>query len=234
MNKKILLIDILIVIVLFLLGFSVFLLVKNYYNNNKINNLLNNINYENYKEEISNLKKINKDIVGIVEIDNTEYRAFFVQGKDNKEYLRRNIYKQKDKNGTAFLDYRVDMDSKKIIIYGHNSRYVDMPFNFLDNYNEEDFYNNHKIINVITENNIAKFEVISVFTETSDWSYQDIDFDDEKDFESNIKKLVEKSIYNSYYKNDNKQILVLQTCSTRKEYKGYARKFLIIVARRIV
>ena len=232
-NKKLLLVDLLLIIIILVFVYTSYRLCKTHFETIKINGLLISENDDNYKLLLTDLKKKNKDIIGILEIENTEYKTFFVKGKDNKEYLIRNIYKKKDKNGTPFLDYRVNMSSKKLVIYGHNSSYINMPFDFLENYYNKDFYIKNRTINIKTVDEIQKYEVVSVFTETSDWSYQKVKFDSDSEYEENINKLIDKSIYKEASKYKDEQILVLQTCSTKEEYKKYSRKFLIIVARRI-
>ena len=66
---------------------------------------------ETYKEEIEKLRKENNndDIVGTIEILNTDFKAPILQGRDNDYYLRRLPNKQYNINGSIFLDYRVNI-----------------------------------------------------------------------------------------------------------------------------
>ena len=93
----------------------------------------------------------NNEVVGLLEIPNESYKAIVTQAKDNDSYLNHDAYKNKNRNGNPFLDYRVDINTdKKILIYGHNSRYVDMPFKVLENYYDRDYFENHKYIKIKT------------------------------------------------------------------------------------
>lgn len=203
-------------------------------NTSIVSNLAYNTSEDMFIKELEKAKEINEDVLGIIEIPHTEFRRFFVQSVDNKDYLAQDIYKEKNKTGVPFLDYRVNVDSNKLIIYGHNSVYYDAPFRFLENYYEEDFYSEHKFINVRTEDKLLRFEIFSVYVEPSDWDYIKTEFRTKEEYKSHLEKLKSKSMYTSDVALDeNDQILILQTCSFKTEYKNYEKKFLLIVARRV-
>ena len=61
----------------------------------------------------------------------------------------------------------------------------------------EDFYNEHRIINIRTESEILKFEIFSVYTEPSDWDYIKTDFSSKEEFKRHLIKLKSKSMYKS-------------------------------------
>ena len=199
----------------------------------KVDNLVSDLQGHTFETKLKELKKINSDVLGIIEILNTDFEQVFVQSKDNNEYLTQDIYKEKNKAGVPFLDYKVNLDSKKILIYGHNSVYYDAPFHYLENYYDEDFYNQHRYILMKLENETRKYEIFSVYVEPSDWDYMKIDFRSEEEYLEHIEKLRKKSMYESDIKIKDEQILILQTCSFKKEYQGYQKKFLLIIARRV-
>ncbi len=177
----------------------------------------------------------NNEVVGLLEIPNESYKAIVTQAKDNDFYLNHDAYKNKNRNGNPFLDYRVDINTdKKILIYGHNSRYVDMPFKVLENYYDRDYFENHKYIKLKTDEKENTYEIFSVYVETSDWSYMKIDFKNDEDWNEHFQKLKNNSIYETGVSvNKNDQILILQTCSTKKEFRKYKKKFLLIISRRV-
>ena len=179
--------------------------------------------------------KNNKRQVAILSIPGTDYTSPIMQSKDNKYYLNHDENDNKSRGGTPFLDYRVNIDtSRKLLIYGHNSRYTDMPFKILESYYDESFYNNHRIIKLEINGQERKYEVFSVYTETSDWDYTKVKFETYKEWLDHINDLSAKSIYKSDTKLTEKdKILILQTCSTKKEYRKYKKKFLLIIARKV-
>ena len=188
------------------------------------------------KIDISELKKKynNNDIVATLEIENAKYITPVVQTNDNYYYLNHNIKKNRSYIGTVFLDYRVNVNNdNKLLIFGHNSYSYDALFKVLDNYYNEEFLNNHKHVIITTKDKVRIYEVFSVYTETKDFSYMNIN-KDSKDYLEELKNYQKKSIYKTDTQLDeNTNILLLQTCNKFREYRNYKHKFLIIVLKEI-
>lgn len=187
-------------------------------------------------EEIENLRKKynNNDIVGQIEILNTDFKEPLLQSKDNNYYLRRSPYKNYDVNGSIFLDYRTKVNDQKLIVYGHNDAYLDMPFDILENYYNYDYLKNHKYVQIKTyDNKIRKYELFSIYIEPMDFSYMKVDLDP-NEYNEHLKYLKNKSMYNVDTNiNDNDNILILQTCSAHKDYQKYSKKFLILAFKEV-
>ena len=177
----------------------------------------------------------NDEIVGILEIENTDLKVPIVQSQDNKKYLTKDILGNKNRSGTPFLDYRVDInDSNKLLIYGHNSSNKEVPFTRLENYYDKDYFDNHRYITLKTDEKIVKYEIFSVYVETGDWSYMKVKFENEEEWFEHLKMLKNKSLYGTGVDIDKSdQILILQTCSRKQEYKKYKYKYLLIISRRV-
>lgn len=178
----------------------------------------------------------NSDIVGNITILNTTFTSSVVKHTDNTYYLSHNLYKKYDKGGAIYLDYRVDLDnSRKILIYGHNSRKINRPFSILENYYDEDYYNQHKYIEIESLNNSYIYEIFSVYIETSDWTYYNlINFSNDEYYLNHILELKNKSFYDTKVDaTSSDRILILQTCSNNKKYEKYKNKYLLVVAKLI-
>ena len=80
-------------------------------------------NLEYYKEYYEN-----DNIVGRLKIRNTSIDTLLVKGNDNEYYLNHSISNEYDEKGSIFIDYRTDLNSKQINIYGHNSNVYDVIF----------------------------------------------------------------------------------------------------------
>lgn len=191
----------------------------------------------NYQEIIDKVKTQyqNNDVVGILEINNTDYIVPIMQSNDNDYYLNHTPDGEYNFMGSIYLDFRVDIDNdKKLLIYGHNSSNIDMPFKILENYYDKDYYNNHKYIEITTSKEKKKYEIFSVHVETSDFSYMNTDFSNEEEYLKHITNLKNRSMYDiNIDLTEKDEILILQTCSTHKDYKKYNKKYLLIVLKRI-
>lgn len=241
MNKKKRIISIIICIcMLIFLVFSLFFIDNNTndYNleldiqqNNNVNNPIN------YKEIIDELKAQynNDDVVGILEINNTDYVVPIMQSEDNEYYLDHTPDGKSNFMGSIYLDYRVNIDSsKKLLIYGHNSSRVEMPFAILEEFYDKDYYDNHKYIEITTSTTKKKYEIFSVHVETSDFTYMNINFENDEEYLNHLQILKSRSIYDTgveVTKDD--EVLILQTCSTHSDYRNYKKKYLLIILRRV-
>ena len=188
------------------------------------------------KKYVNDLKKKynNKDVVGALTIENADYTVPLVQGKDNDYYLNHLPNKKSNFNGSIFLDYRVNVDnSKKLLIYGHNSSKYNMPFKVLMNYYNEDYVKEHQYLTITTENKVRRYKIFSILTETSNFDYMKINYKNNEYLE-HLDYLYNNSIYRldkDYNKDSN--IVILQTCSTLKKYKKYNKKFLLVVFKEV-
>ena len=176
----------------------------------------------------------NKDIVGYLSIPNTNINEPILQSTDNEFYLNHGIDKKKNIIGSTFLDYRVKINNgKKNLIYSHNSSTFDVPFKKLEKYYNEDFYKNNKYIYLEDEENKVKYQIFSVYVETSNWDYMKLNFI-EKEWLEHLNKLKSLSWYETGVNVDkDDEILILQTCSHHKKYKNYKNKYLLIIAKKI-
>ena len=175
----------------------------------------------------------NKDIIALLNVSN-EIEEPIAQSIDNKYYLNHNLNKEDDKYGTTYMDYRIDLNSsKKILIFGHSSKYKDTTFNKLEKYYNKDYYENNKYIKLTTNDDIRTYKIFSVYIETSDWTYMNLNFNNDEDWYNHLQKLKSKSLYDTetnITKDD--EILILQTCSNKEDYQKYKKKYLLIIAKK--
>ena len=199
-------------------------------NTNAINNQVSNENTNNEQVQqldsritkVSNLKNQNSDIIGWLEIENTNINYPVLQGDDNEFYMTHNYKKEKSKNGAIFLDKNYDwnIENNNLLIYGHNLNNGTM-FQELLKYEDEDYYKKHPIILFTSEDEEEKYKIISVF-KSKVYNKQDNVFkyyffinpktkEEYNNYIGNIKKL---SIYNiedtAIY---GEKLITLSTCS---------------------
>lgn len=177
----------------------------------------------------------NQDVVGEIKIVNTDYKKAIMQSSDNNFYLNHLEDKTSSYMGSIYLDFRIDINNdSKLLIFGHNSNTIEMPFKILENYYNKKYYDAHKYIQITTRNKIRLYEIYSVLVEVNDFSYMRTEFKSNDDWYRHIKSFKDNSMYDtgvSIGVNDN--ILILQTCSTHPDYKNYAKKYLLVVAKEI-
>lgn len=174
-----------------------------------------------FKEKIAEydfdkLKEINTDIVGYIEVDNTNISYPVVKSSDNSYYLNHSYKKEKNNIGSIFLDYRNDLDnlSKNNIIYGHgrldNTMFGSLN-NLLDSSNldsKESYY-----ITLSTPNSIMTFKIFSVYTIPKEGYYIKTYFSSNEYFKEFLETIMKRSIYNfNTDVNTNDKILTLSTC----------------------
>lgn len=70
------------------------------------------------------LRKVNDDIVGWINMKDTMIQYPIVQSSDNAFYLTRNYLKNDTRAGSIFMDYRNDVlqESPNTVVYGHRMR----------------------------------------------------------------------------------------------------------------
>ena len=147
--------------------------------------------------------------MGSLKIEGTGIETLLVKANDNEYYLNHSIRNEYDIIGSIFVDYRTDLNSKQINIYGHNSNVYDVIFKKLENYLDNKYYSDHKYIELWDGDKKSIYEIFSVQIVSNDYEHYDVDTDD---WENHI-----NTLNNSIYEIKNKatpkdEILVIQTC----------------------
>ena len=188
--------------------------------------------------KVEELQSSNSDIKGWIKIDNTIINYPILQGIDNDYYLTHDYNKEKNKYGSIFLKKECDLNNtnSNLIIYGHNMK-DELMFNSLLKYEDNSFYDEHKLINITTENEERQYEIVSVFKSRVFYKdeknvfryYNYLNFNDENQYNeyiTNVKKeqLYETGITATY----GEQLLTLITCEYSQENGR-----IIVVAKKI-
>lgn len=195
-----------------------------------IDKVASNILVDGDNEEIKKvkyLKEKNEEVVGWLKIPNTKIDYPILQTKGNEYYLTHNYKREKAKHGSIFLNYKSvlsDNDSN-LIIYGHNMGDGQM-FNTLLEYENQNYYNEHKTINLFTENQEHIYTIVSVFK--SRIFYQDEEnvfryynytyFDNKEIYEEFIENCKEIQLYETNIQPKyGEQLITLITCEYSQE-----------------
>ena len=182
--------------------------------------------------KVKKLKEENSDIVGWLEIKDTNINYPVLQGKDNQYYMTHNYKKEKSKNGSIFLtkDYDWNIPSSNLLIYGHNLNNGTM-FQELLKYEKQSFYEKHPVIRFTTEKEDAEFEIISVFksrvyykTEKNVFRYYYfVNTRNEEEYNEFVKNAKKEALYNiEATAKYGEQLITLSTCSYHVEDGRFA------------
>ena len=112
----------------------------------------------------------NDDFYGYLEIPGTGLSTPVVQGKDNKEYLRKNFFGETTKYGCPFVNventYAALDDNTSI--FGHNMEYDDLVFGELEKYRSIDGFKKAPVIHLETMYADYTFKIYAVFLSDAD------------------------------------------------------------------
>ena len=171
--------------------------------------------------DFDELKKINSNTKGWIQVNGTNINYPFVQAKDNKYYLIHSFDKSYNNAGWVFLDYRNNINSlsKNTIIYAHGRLDTTM-FGSLKNILESGWLNNtnNYVVKLSTETENTLWQVFSVYHIPTTSDYIQVKFSSNEDFTTWAKMLIDRSSYNfntSVSESDN--ILTLSTCYNNNE-----------------
>ena len=189
--------------------------------------------------KVKELQKENSDIIGWIEIENTDINYPVLQTSNNSYYMTHNYKKQYSKNGSIFLDkdYKWNPPSSNLLIYGHNMKSSNAMFKGLLKYSSKKYYQQHPTIRFTTNNEDSTFEIISVFKSRVYYKseknvfryYYFINSNNENEFNEFVNNAKNSSLYDTgktaVY---GEQLMTLSTCS----YHTTDGRF-VIVAKKI-
>ena len=174
--------------------------------------------YHDIDVDFAGLKEQNEDIVGWIYFEDEESISYPFLYSGDDYYLRRNYLKEEETAGSIYIDGNnsPNLDDAHTLIYGHNMRNLSM-FGKLKFYKtEEDYFENHRYFQLITESGAYRYEIFAykdVSTLTggiyTTWKYVDSDF----------KEFVNDTICQGSYVeadidvDDEAHIVTLSTCS---------------------
>ncbi len=167
----------------------------------------------------------NNDLVGWVQIEDTNIDYPVVQAEDNDYYLRRGFDGTYTRYGTIFMDYtsfvREDTESRNIVLYGHNMKDDSTMFGQLPRYRALDYYKEHPIVTFNTLYYNSEWKIFAVMTTNAFkeqdnghvFEYRQANFVDDNEFNAFINECRLRSNINTTVDVlPTDTILTLQTC----------------------
>lgn len=171
--------------------------------------------------DFNELKKINKEVRGWIQVNGTNINYPYVQASDNDFYLNHSFDKSSNGAGWIFMDYRNNSQEfdKNTIIYGHGRSNTSM-FGTLKNILKSSWFkdSNNYVIKLATEQENSLWEVFSVYKIPTTSDYLQIKFSSNEEFQNFANKLIERSAYNfNTPVNSTDKIITLSTCWNDEE-----------------
>ena len=174
-------------------------------------------NDENEVQSFSELKEINPDAVGWIEMLDTNINYPVVQGKDNTEYLNKDIFGYSTLSGSIYLaaENNSGFNDWYNIIYGHHMDNGAM-FGDIEKYLDPDFFASHSEGILQTEQGDYSIRVIACVRTNA---YEDVVYRLQDSAEDKYPQLYDYIMNNYININslpeniDNIQILGLSTCT---------------------
>ena len=184
-------------------------------------------------EEIAKLKAKNDDVVGWLQIPDTEIDNAVVQTTNNEFYLRKDELKQYSWTGCYWIDFECTVGptaedlGRSTVIYGHNVNYDDGKdkerFSQLFHFADEQWAKEHPYIYFSTPEEDMAWEVFAVAYTTDDFNYiqvlKDRKVSSEQITEAQTINIVNEARerseydYNDVEVNGDDKIITLSTCS---------------------
>lgn len=171
--------------------------------------------------DFNELKQINKEVRGWIQVNGTNINYPYVQASDNDFYLNHSFDKSSNGAGWIFMDYRNNSQEfdKNTIIYGHGRSNTSM-FGTLKNILKSSWFkdSNNYVIKLATEQENSLWEVFSVYKIPTTSDYLQIKFSSNEEFQNFANKLIERSAYNfNTPVNSTDKIITLSTCWNDEE-----------------
>lgn len=161
------------------------------------------------------LREIIPEITAWIYCEGTSIDYPVVQGKDNEYYLNHLPDGTNNKLGSIFLDYRnsAGYTDGNSVIYGHHIKSGGM-FGELENYREQEYYDEHPAMTLYTPECTYKIELIAGYVVDAARELLPRNFTDTEEFEGYIDEIRRRSVFDSEVTaSDGDKLLTLCTCT---------------------
>lgn len=167
----------------------------------------------------------NEDVIGWLYCPDTPINYPVAQGKDNDEYLHRDLDGKYLVSGTLFADYRNGKlnEDPYHIIYGHNMKNGTM-FNGLVKYKDQAYYDQHPVMYYLTPEGNYKIELFAgLIVKRDDRIY--IPDQDQGELFALLNEYRERSMFKADVElTETDTIVTLSTCS----YEFNSARYVVI------
>lgn len=164
--------------------------------------------------QFDELKRLNPDVVGWIEIEGTGINYPIVQAKDNETYLHKDFEGRENSVGAIFLDCESESDfsGKHNIIYGHHRKDGSM-FRELIRYKDEAFFKTHTNIIVYTPKREYHLTPMAALYTDASGIRRKTSFESEESFEEYVEEMTKGCAFRQLPAGKVGQLWSFVTCS---------------------
>ena len=169
---------------------------------------------EDLKRDIRPLFSKNQDFIAWINIPGTklDYPVVHTPYQPEK-YLKLDFYQKYSRYGVPFLDGRSTLESDNLIIYGHNMKDGTM-FAPMKKFLQEDFFQEHSLIELETREGIIHFEIFALLTIDAFHPWYDfIENTQQEDYHKAVHSILKDNQYKTEINiEEDHRFLTLSTC----------------------
>ena len=174
------------------------------------------------KIDFEELRRQNPDIKAWIQIPALDISYPVMQGEDNSYYLHHLPDRQKNKNGSIFIDCHnePDFSDPNTIIYGHNMKNGSM-FGKLDKYKDKTLFEVYPLFYIYLPGKVLEYRIISAYAGKAGSTAYTYQFPETEDFQNFIAKIISRSDYDTETEvTAEDHIVTLSTCvNTDRNYR---------------
>lgn len=167
------------------------------------------------------LKAQNEDVIGWIEIPDTEISYPLMQGDDDQYYLKHTFSGNKNSAGSIFVEAlnKADFSERHTIIYGHNMKNGSM-FGGLKEYRNASYLVDHPTIYIDLEDGTHAYAIFSCYETAANSDTYTIGFASQPDgqYERFLQTIKGRSAYDTGIEvSKNDRVITLSTCTKSGE-----------------
>lgn len=174
--------------------------------------------------DLAELKQINQDAIGWIQIPDTSISYPILQAEDNDTYIRNTITGEDNKAGSIFVDCNIQhpFEDTNTIVYGHNLLNGKM-FSDLMKYEKQSWYELHPLIYITTEKGIQTWKVYSCFRTSAYSDVYTIGMESgTENYSDYLMKSVEQAIYETgIVPEGDSRVITLSTCTNETDEERF-------------
>lgn len=177
------------------------------------------------KVDFASLQAENPDVFAWISIPGTDidYPLLQYAGEDQSYYLNRNMYKEKDRDGSIYIEiYNAnDFSDPNTLIYGHNWSTGGM-FHSLEKFQKQEFFDEHPTMYIYFPDRILTYEIFASYEYDDRHLLYSFDFHDADVYADYLKTILQPRDMNARIRDGvtlttDDRIITLSTCVIGKK-----------------